>query len=116
MPVIRVGSYRLEIASYVDDRGSSPRATRAVYLQPHGSYEGTIQFAYLYFIPEASGGLTVSSTDRRVYAHLDVKDFKDIYHVLQTESPTYFDWVDGERFRITTDEEPPGEGFKDVSE
>jgi len=45
-----------------------------------------------------------------------VSKFYPIYHVLQTESPTYFDWVDGERFRITTDEEPPGEGFKDVSE
>ncbi len=115
MPVIRVGSYRLEITSHVEGKSSSPRAIRAIYIQPHSSYEGTIQFAYLYFIPPASGGLTVSSTDRRVYAHLDEKDFRDMYHVLQTESPTYFDWEDGVRFRITTDEEPPGEGCRDTS-
>jgi hypothetical protein len=115
MPTIRVGSYSLAIASYVNQKSSTPVASRAIFIKPHASYKGTVQFIYLFFFAQTKGNLSVTSTDTNVYAHLDEKDFKDIYHVLQTESPTYFDWEDGLRFRITTDEEPPGEGFKDTS-
>ena len=116
MPTIKVGSYSLAISSYVNKKSSTPVASRAIFIKPHDAYEGTIQFIYLFFFTQTKGNLSVKSSDSNVYAHLDEKDFKDIYHVLQTESPVFFDWEDGVRFRITTEEEPPGEGYEDKSD
>ena len=49
-----------------------------------------------------------------VHATLREDDFEQLYQVLQTEDPIYFDWLDGHHLRLVTSEEWPGEGHDDV--
>ncbi len=54
-----------------------------------------------------------------VVVTLPLKDFDDMYHVLQTEAPVFVDWLaddehDLKSFSLRTHEEPLGEGPADV--
>jgi hypothetical protein len=94
---------------------TQPPATRAFYVTPHASYTGQIQLARIYFYDDPSAELSVRSSASSVSARLNGNSFDSMYHILQTEDPVYFGWIDGSFFRMWTSEEEPGEGYMDFS-
>lgn len=114
MQVVRVGTYVLFVLSPVGSF-SQPPATKAFYIKPHASYEGQIQAARVYFYDDSSAELSVRSSATSVSARLNGNSFDSMYHILQTEDPVYFGWIDGSFFRLWSSEEELGEGHMDFS-
>jgi hypothetical protein len=60
-----------------------------------------------------------SPAEGSVVVTLPLRDFDDMYHILQTEAPVFADWLaddehDLKSFSLRTHEEPLGEGPADV--
>ncbi len=74
----------------------------------------------LVFFEENLSKLGIQSpSDGSVVVTLPIRDFDDMYHILQTEAPVFADWIaddehDLKSFSLRTHEEPLGEGPADV--
>lgn len=110
-----IANYKIETRRATGD-GSYVRALRLA-LEPTEQLYKTI---LLVFFEEKLDKLGIQSpADGSVIVTLPVKDFHDMYHMLQTEAPVFADWlVDDEHnlksFSLRTHEEPLGEGLADV--
>lgn len=74
----------------------------------------------LVFFEENLSKLGVQSpSEGSVVVTLPIRDFHDMYHILQTEAPVFADWLaddenDLKSFSLRTHEEPLGEGPADI--
>lgn len=65
-------------------------------------------------------GYTTPTSSKFVVCYAPISDFEDMYRILQSEKPIHFNWhADAANkvqwFQISTNEEPLGEGPKDLS-
>ena len=113
MPNIKVDSYSVGVI-----RRKSEMIKRFITCVPEPGNEAGIDSLVIYFLPyEQSVGYY---DQRTVVGFLPPEDYRDVYHVLQTESPVYINWAlkgekDLEYLSVGTRQEPPGEGFEDRS-
>lgn len=111
MPSLKVGTYSVGII-----RRSNELISRFITIIPEGGSD--LDSFVIYFIPDTE---TVGYEDNRtIVGYLQPADFRDVYHVLQTENPVYLNWStkgrkDVDYLSVGTRQEPPGEGFSDRS-
>jgi hypothetical protein len=63
-------------------------------------------------------GNTLKDEDSYLVAYLPIEQYRDLYHILQTENPVYLTWTlrsSNSEFYLSTNLEPSGEGFSDRS-
>ena len=93
------------------------RRTISLHFKPNGE---PLRRAYLHFLPGAKGK-EGSVTPSTIAIDLPEPEFDRWLHLLQTESPLTFSWVvdedKGEVLGVSlfTGEEPPGEGWVDLT-
>lgn len=114
MASIKVGSYSVGVI-----RRTSEMITRFVTCIPEASQGGGLDSFMIYFVPDHD---SVGYEDgANVVGFLPPEDFSDVYHVLQTERPVFINWsTKGDSknldyISVGTRQEPPGEGFQDLS-
>ncbi len=111
MTSMKVGSYSVGII-----RRSKELISRFVTMIPEG--DSDLDSFVIYFIPDQdSAGY---EENRTLVGYLPPEDFRDVYHILQTERPVYVNWsTEGGKevdyLSIGTRQEPLGEGFSDRS-
>jgi len=93
------------------------RRTITLKFKPNGE---PLREAYLHFLPGARGKENIVS-DTVVSMALPAEEFQDWLHLLQTEAPLTFTWTVDEAKRemlgvsLHTGDEPPGEGYVDLT-
>lgn len=65
-------------------------------------------------------GYQTPTSSKYVVGYAPISDFEDMYAILQSEKPVYFNWGAGTDnkvswFGLSSQAEPPGEGPKDAS-
>lgn len=111
-----VGSYAVGIWSRT--YGGNKSRYIDIKSEAYGSGASGVQRAILFFTPDDSPYNIV--TDSYVAFDVPWAEFRDIYHILQTEAPCHFLWdVDSQNnvklCHVGTSDEPPGEGLRDLS-
>lgn len=119
----------LEIKNYSvstnRQRSASNYHRRAISLEPK-SPTAQVQHIVIYFFVQeqiandSDIGYQTPSTTKFVVGYAPISDFADMYAILQSEKPVYFNWHAGNDnkvswFGISSNPEPLGEGPKDVS-
>lgn len=119
----------LEIKSYSvgtnRQRSASEYHRRFLSLEP--AYPTSqVEHIVIYFFTQETitndpdvGYQTPTST-KYVVGYAPVSDFEDMYRILQSEDPVYFNWAADSAnklywFGVSTTLEPPGEGPKDAN-
>lgn len=95
---------------------------RHLYLEADPSASGTFKHFVLYFY-ESPGPVDagyVNPNNGYVVPRLPLRDFSDIYHIVQSERPIYTSFAADDNnfivyFQIRTDPEPTGQGPIDFS-
>ncbi len=93
------------------------RRTITLHFKPNGE---PLRRAYLHFLSGAQGRET-SYSETTLAIALPAEEFDRWLHLLQTESPITFSWTVDDTKRevlgvsIFTGEEPPGEGYVDLT-
>ena len=107
------------VASYsvVAERNRDPNNTlgRHLYLEADSSASGTFKHFALYFSDDPPSLGYVNPDNGYVVPFLLLKDFSDIYHIVQAERPVYTSFfADDDKelqwFQVRTALEPTGEG------
>lgn len=115
MPTLEIGAYRVGVT-----RRASDEISRYLFLEPaQGQTEPGTRGARIHFErdPDDIG----YRAEDLLLITLPESFFADMYHIVQTESPVFFNWhLDGSGARVVrcglgTIEEPTGEGFEDRS-
>ena len=115
MPTLEIASYRVGIT-----RRASDEISRYLFLDPTpGETEAAAIGVRIHFEPDPQE-IGYWAEDLLLVT-LPESYFADMYHLVQTESPAFFNWrldEGGERIArcsVGTLEEPTGEGFEDRS-
>jgi len=116
MPTLEIVTYRIGVTPRASDRIS-----RYLFLEPVlGQTEKGISSVRIHFEPDPEE--IGYRADDLLLVTLPEDFFADMYHIVQTESPVFFNWQldeSGDRLSrcgIGTVEEPTGEGFEDQSD
>jgi len=119
----------MEIKSYYvgshRQRNASNYQRRWISLVPK-TPTSTVQNIVIYFFVgetitnDTDIGYVTPTTTKFVVAYAPISDFADMYHILQSEKPVHFYWYADtankvQWFQITTNEEPIGEGPRDLT-
>lgn len=112
---ILIANYKIESRRTMGNGGY----VRALRLELDSSKE-LYKTVLLVFFEENLTKLGIQSpAEGSVVVTLPLRDFDDMYHILQTEAPVFADWLaddehDLKSFSLRTHEEPLGEGPADV--
>jgi hypothetical protein len=113
--------WRIERYEVAHERAAGPAAGRTAFLRLYDSGEGepTQKVVLLEFSPTHTG-LSGHYQEPQFTAVLPYEDFNPMYDLLRHETPVYasYSWhgeaAELDRFRLSTDKEPLGEGPADL--
>ena len=115
MPTLEIATYRVGVT-----RRASDEISRYLFLEPAAGQTGTgPRSVRIHFEPDPTE-IGYRAEDLLLVT-LPESLFADMYHIVQTESPAFFNWrldKSGDRVArcgIGTVEEPTGEGLEDRS-
>jgi hypothetical protein len=111
-----IGSYQVVVSRHVEQA-----EVRHLYMEADPSESGAFKHFALYFYEKESDSLGYMNSDNgHLVPFLPLRDFDNIYHILQTEKKVYANWhAAGDNklvwFQVGTSSEPLGEGLTDQS-
>jgi hypothetical protein len=117
----------VEIKSYSVGTNRQPSSSdyhrRFLKLEPKNPTNEVEHIVIYFFIKDTNGHLFIGyqtpKTSKLVVGYAHISDFEDMYNIIQSEKPVFFNWgADANNnyltfFSIGTTAEPPGEGPKD---
>lgn len=114
--VFEIDTYRL--AAF---RGDGLTFFRTIVVVPKGGTKEPVDSVAIGFHDGSISGHGFNGGARDVYCWAPMDDFRDYFHILQTEKPLFFEYAFDEltgflsRFELRSVAEPIGEGLQDLS-